>query len=382
MASVIGEDLTKPGTHALVIGVSAYRHLPGGLLPTPAAADFGLEQLSAAARSASEVAAWYLTEYQCDAAPRNSLRILLSPSPGEQLADAVTQLGPIEEATFDKAKAAILEFRAACNARPDNVGIVYVAGHGIQLTTTGAVLLLSDLGDPGQASLLERALDMAVIHDALNHPGGAKTQFWFVDACRQKPELAQRFASLVGAFGLDVLNGVTETSPLFLAAVTGAPAFARPGGLTLFAEALLWGLRQGAAAPPDQEIDAWHVPVLELFRRLQERVEELARAEHEEQTVDLAGKIHAATIQRLAATPRADLRIDLDPELARAATRGTLKLGGTTPVVNDYVDWPFQQPVDAGLYTLDLQADAPFKPGFAVFPVLPPATTKGVTVSQ
>ena len=34
MASIIGEDLTKLGTHALVIGVSAYRHLADGPNPT------------------------------------------------------------------------------------------------------------------------------------------------------------------------------------------------------------------------------------------------------------------------------------------------------------------------------------------------------------
>jgi hypothetical protein len=384
VASVIGEDLAKPGSHALVIGVSAYRHLADGPAPTGAGSSFELEQLSAAARSASEFAAWFLTEYDNPRAPRNSLRILLSPSPGEQIAAAVPGLGvPIEQATLANARAAILEFRNACDANPDNVGIVYVAGHGVQLTKTGAIVLLTDFGDPGQASVLENALDIAVIHEGLNHPATARTQFWFVDACRQRPVVAKRFEALAGAFKLDIPNGNTEISPLFLAATTGTAAFARPGGLTLFAEALLWALRQGAVAPPDDGLDAWHVPVRELIHRLPDRVQDLARKENAEQSVDIAGKIHDATVQEFAKTPSAELRIDVEPEVARAASRGTLRLGGAiNPVVDGYSAWPFQQPVDAGLYGLSIKTDAPFVGLDTIFEVRPPATTKGFKVGQ
>jgi hypothetical protein len=384
VASVIGEDLTTPGTHVLVIGVSAYRHLEDGPSPTADGRSFELEQLTAAARSASEFAAWYLTEYTCPTAPRNSLRILLSPSPGEVIAQAVTDLGqPIPEATLANARAAFVEFRAACNSNTANVGIVYVAGHGVQLSKTGAVLLLTDFGDPTQASMLEMALDMAAIHEAFNHPASARTQFWFVDACRQKPAVAKRFETMPGALKLDIPNGTTETSPLFLAATTGTAAFARPGGVTLFADALLWALRTGALAPPDDGLDAWHVPVRELIHRLPDRVQALAAAENAEQSVDIAGKIHDATVQRFPATPRADLRIDLDPEPARPASRGTLRPGsGGVPVVSGYSAWPFEQPVDAGLYMLNIQADAPFVGVDAVLDVRPPATRKGITVGQ
>jgi len=84
MPSLIDEDLTQPGTHALVIGVSEYLHFGDGADPTPQGEEFQMEQLSAAARSASEFARWLLQDYRCQRAPLRSLRVLLSPSPGEQ----------------------------------------------------------------------------------------------------------------------------------------------------------------------------------------------------------------------------------------------------------------------------------------------------------
>jgi hypothetical protein len=385
VASLIGEVLGLPGTHALVIGVSAYRHLADGPQPTPDGSAFELDQLSAAARSASEFAAWYLTEYTRTEAPRNSLRLLLSPSGGEAIAPAVTALGqPIPEATLDNARVALAEFRAACASHPENVGIVYVAGHGVQLGRTGAVLLLGDFGAPAQLSLLERALDIAAIHEAFNHPATAQTQFWFVDACRQKPAVAKRFETLAGALRLDIPNGTAETSPLFLAATTGTAAYARPGGLTLFSEALLWALRRGALAPPDGTMEAWHVPVRELIRTLPDAVEALAARENAEQSVDIAGKVHDAVLQRFDVTPTADLHIDVNPETARAVSQGTLQLGDgvAAPVVSGYTAWPFQQAVPAGLYLLAIAAGAPFQPLSLPINVQPPQTTTGVVLRQ
>jgi hypothetical protein len=71
-----------PGTHALVIGVSDYPFADG-----PDASDLGesfeLQNLTSAARSASEVAAWLLNEYSNREVPLASLRVLLERLPYE-----------------------------------------------------------------------------------------------------------------------------------------------------------------------------------------------------------------------------------------------------------------------------------------------------------
>ena len=382
MPSLIPEDLTQPGTHALVIGVSKYLHFEDGIVPTPTGEEFKMEQLSAAARSASEFAAWLKNDYKCDRAPLRSLRVLLSPSDGEQIQpDIAAFLSGNFSATINNVKTELVAFKTASDAHTDNVIIVYVAGHGVQLTKHGAIVLLHDFGDNAHLAKLEGAIDMAGVHAGMNHPGTAKTQFWFVDACRQKPSIARRFEALEGALKLDVPNGDTEASPMFLAASTGKEAFARVNGVTLFNEALMWALRGGAAAgPEDDGVDNWHVPVTELIKRLPDRVKALAEAENVEQSVDIAGKINEAIFHEYADIPSVDLRVELLPNEAKPISKGTLKQNASEVIVEDFNDWPMQEQVEAGLYLLSIQADAPFVSKDEILRLEPPTKSTSVNV--
>ncbi len=83
MGSLIAENQADPGTHVFVIGISNYVHFDDGDEPTSNGNLVDMKPLSAAARSASEFAAWMLNEYRNDDAPLSSLRVLLSPAPGE-----------------------------------------------------------------------------------------------------------------------------------------------------------------------------------------------------------------------------------------------------------------------------------------------------------
>jgi hypothetical protein len=373
MPSLIPEDLTQPGTHALIIGVSAYLHFEDGVAPTPVGIEFQMEQLSAAARSASEFAAWLLKDYKCDRAPLRSLRVLLSPSAGEVIhADIEALLNGDFSATRANVGTALGEFRNACNANTENVGIVYIAGHGVQLTKEGAIVLLHDFGAPAFLSKLDGAIDMKGVHDGLNHPNTARTQFWFVDACRQKPDIARRFESLEGALKLDVPSGATEASPMFLAAATGKEAFARVGGVTLFNEALLWALRGNAAIGPGDDVGSWHISVTTLITQLPKRVHFLAGQENVEQTVDSAGKIGEAVFHEFAVAPNVDLSIVLSPAAAIPVCRGSLKLNASVPIVDNYTDWPLHQSVGAGLYLFTIQTDEPFKSKSDILNIEPP----------
>ena len=382
MPSLIQENLARPGTHALVIGVSDYLHFADGSDPTQDGESFQMEQLSAAARSASEFASWLLNDYRCPSAPLHSIRVLLSPSGGEEIAPGIAHLlnGDFS-ATLANVEAALLEFRQACNSHTDNVLVVYVAGHGVQLTKHGAIVLLSDVGDDTHLRKLQGAINMEGIHDSMNQPDTARTQFWFVDACRQKPSIARRFESMDGALTLDVPTGSTETSPLFLATATGKEAYARIGGVTLFNEALMWVLNGGVAVgPEDGRIDSWHIPVTELIRRLPDRVRALAVAEDAEQSVDIAGKIHEAVFHEYPRAPKVDLHIELLPEDAKPLSRGTLKHNASRVVVENFADWPMQEQVDAGLYLLNIQSDAPFKNKDEILRLDPPEKTTEVDV--
>ena len=83
------------------------------------------------------------------------------------------------------------------------------------------------------------------------------------------------------------------------------------------------------------------------------------------------------TIARLGIAP---VNIDVDPALARPACRATLKQSEEAVVVEDYTAWPLQQPVEAGLYALNVAADAPYKSRNELLFVRPPAMTRRVKV--
>ncbi len=384
MPSIVPEDLNAAGTHALVIGISSYLHLADGDDPTPVGESFNIEQLSSAARSASEFAGWLVREYRHPNKPLKSLRVLLSPSPGEMLDSDVRNLLPdAYAATRAAVERELAGFRNACNAHRENVAMVYIAGHGVQLTKHGSVVLLHDFGAAAHLNQLQGAIDMAGVHAGMNHPNTAQTQFWFVDACRQKPSVARRFETMTGALALDEPTGVAEVSPLFLAATTGRAAYGKPGGVSLFNEALMWALRDGGAAEgPNKDQDNWHVSVTRLIKVLPKKVKELANQYQEEQPVDVAGRVQDAVVHSYDQPPKVDLHIGLSPAAARDVSRGTLARDAQEVIVADFTGWPLARPVDAGLYLLRVDADMPFRGAQAMLDVEPPSFAKELELSQ
>lgn len=381
MPSLIPERLDVPGTHVLVVGVSAYRHFDDGEEPTHNGTLLGMEQLSAAARSASEFAAWMLEEYSNPRVPLSSLRVLLSPSPGEIVHPAIGTLKP-EVATLANVERELVEFRTACGTDTENVAVVYVAGHGVQLTKTGAVVLLHDCGAQGHATLLRGAIDMAGVHAGFDHSETAQTQFWFVDACRQKPSVARHFEILDGGLTLDAPMGSAQTTPMLLAATSGTQAYARVGGLSLFAEALLTGLRGSIARPPDPSVsNRWHVSSLELVRRLQGTVRALAAVEGAEQRVDPAGRVSEALFHEFDVPPHVEVIVELAPAQARQGSVGSLRHVQRGAVLDNVTTWPMRGEVEAGIYTLLVQACPGFRDHADYISVVPPPTPATVELT-
>ena len=80
----------EPATHAFVVGVSHYPFL-NGPKQTSRGEELRMVDLSSAARSASDVAAWLLTKYHNPAAPLADISIFLSPSDREKLNPVVAK---------------------------------------------------------------------------------------------------------------------------------------------------------------------------------------------------------------------------------------------------------------------------------------------------
>lgn len=351
----------RPGTHALVIGISRYPYLDGAQ-QTDEGREYGLTNLTTAARSAAEVAGWLLQEHRNLDAPLASLSVLLSPVDGEVIPPALAaKLHPPLAATSSAVRKAFGKLRKRCEARPGNVAFVYVAGHGVQLTKRGAVVLLEDFASPRHLNAFDGAIDMVGLHAAFNGSGYAAKQAWFVDACRQRGEVADRFEQLVGAFKLDEPRGQVESSPLYLASSSREAAFAIPGETTLFSTALLEALRGGAATGPARAGDEWQVSVYSLAEMLTKTVDLLAAEDGEVQRVDITGRVTNATLHRFHRPPDVDLRIEISPLAAARSCKASLYFGGKEEVVSAAAEWPLERRVKAGLYTLTVDADPPYR---------------------
>lgn len=312
--------------------------------------------LSSAARSASDVAAWLLSEYRNPDAPLASLRVLLSPVPGERINKQITPLldPAASRATSSAVIAEIRDFQKACKTNVKNVVFVYVAGHGVQTTTRSTVLLLSDIGDPALPNRLSGALDVAGFHAAMNSPKNPERQIWFSDACRQEPAVLTAFVALPGAICPDIPKGHVDTSPLILAASTGESAYARKQG-TLFSEALLAGLRGAAVSGPQKPANPdWHVKLYDLLRWADERIKKVSKANSADQSIDPTGRVLDLVIQRFASAPDVKVTLKLSPAGHRPLPVAVIDR--EAKVIARFTSWPAKGVIPAGRYRITVKS--------------------------
>lgn len=352
-----------PVTHAFVVGVSHYPYL-NGPEASDFGSDFGMVDLSSAARSASEIAAWLLTEFHKPETPLASVRILLSPTDSETIhpavADVVANPTP---ATRDAVEEAFSQFKADCKANPDNFAFVYIAGHGVQLTTSASVVLLHDFADPDHGEELVGAIDVAACHRGLSGGSYPNQQIWFSDACRQVPAVARRFESLVGALAASKPIGDVEASALILAAGPRETAFAEVDGTSLFSQALLWALRGGAAEPSRDSDTEWWVRGGTLAQELQDRIDQLTSAHAVRQQVEPIGRSAPVIVQRFPGPPECDMEVTLRPPDAAPPPRVHVLRNGDTEIPLT-AGWPLRGRLPAGLYLINVDVEPPLTRGW------------------
>ena len=359
MTAVIDDKSGSPGTHALIIGVSAYDHLLGASEGecSEQGSDSGLGQLTAAARSASRFAMWLMNDYRRKDFPLRSLRVLLSPATEDEVSENLkNKLEKDSIPTRDNVATAFREFKKAAARNSNNIAIVYVAGHGVQFTNTGAVLLLRDFAHPDHEEERYRgAVDMRAMHESMTYTNGARSQFWFVDICRQRAPDAREFEELAGVlkFNKDIC-GAAACSPLFLSASTGEQAFAKPGKLTLFCEALMSALVEGHAASSDGERSSpWLVSTSGLQMYLRKTVDLLAGHDSEKQLIECTGIFNDEVFHECEKAPDVDLTIQVKDGMI--GSHYSAKLSQLDRILYDnHTAWPLCTKIPAGLYKIEV----------------------------
>jgi hypothetical protein len=236
-------DKPIPQIHALVIGVNEYPHLLNGTL-LPAAATMGLGQLTSPVVSAQAFADWLRDSYTNAAGPANatptvplgSIDLLLSPA-GSQY--------PVTMAVIENA---FDDWEARCNRSPDNIAIFYFCGHGIEAEVL--VLLAQNFGE-NPNRLWENGIDF----DGTLFGMGecvAKTQCYFIDACRETPIEALKQRGRVAAKPLKTsktLKQGNRDACVILATPLAQKAHAPPaaGSVSYYTTALIDCLTNHAA---------------------------------------------------------------------------------------------------------------------------------------
>jgi hypothetical protein len=244
------------------------------------------------------------------------------------------------------------------------------------------VVLLHDFGDPEHVTELQGAIDVVGCHDGMEENGIAQTQIWFCDACRQEPAIARRFERLEGALTLSEGRGQVQASPLFLASSSRQSAFAEIGGTSIFSQALLWALRGGGAAGPDEHCDMWHVGTTQLIRVLPQKVTKVLADQAEGQHVDVTGRVLEMVAQRFTDPPPVDIVVNLRPEDAQPLPMAELLFNAKRPPLDVPIGWPLRYRGPAGLYLLSVLVQHPVaRSEMRILDVAPPGCIDVVEVT-
>ena len=354
----------NPGVHALIIGVSEYPFLGGG--QQPVADPWQMGQLTSTASTAHKVFQWLQTARL--PLPLATCRVLVSASPAEAALAGLTN-----HATFDNVFAEAHDWRTDANSNPANITFFYFAGHGVQRSKEDAVLCLRDFREPpAGAPALRRAIDVATLRGGMapspTQANIARTQFYFVDACRVQPGQLSKFtAPQTGAlWDLETEGQDDRCSPVFYASVSNHVAGAIPGVQTLFSKALIACL-EGEAGDSLGEDGAgdpvWGVTVQGLNDALQSKIDELNVLLGGDQTYSTGGTFKPATICVLDKPPMVDVILQVDPEAACQVSRVTVKGNDEPPrVLDPPVAHPVHHQLKAGLYSVELSFNPPAPP--------------------
>lgn len=259
-ATVYKKKVTGPATHAIVIGVGHYAHLPGGRRKKFSKPG-GMGQLKSPPVSARAIARWLIEEYKHPEKPLASVSLLLSDSTGNDFTyelkgkEKTVPAAPAEMAEVEEAVSA---WRALGHKNSDHLLLFFFCGHGIARGTDLA-LLLSDFGAK-ETNPLDGAIDFRRMRLGMDECA-ARQQCYFVDACRVGSELLIKGDGYAGnpiIQGIGAVNasGKVRQAPVFYSTLPGTLAHARVGKPSVYTAALLEAL---AGAGAGDETGSWRV---------------------------------------------------------------------------------------------------------------------------
>jgi caspase domain-containing protein len=310
---------TTPRLHALIIGVGEYDHLGLGV-PKPATFLSGLALLTTTPLSARRVARWLESDYRNDDCPVGSIELLLSPAETVQRTNG--SQAPIDKATMANITTSFKDWFMRCNSGQGNIAFLYFAGHGI--STIRQFLLPADFGNPDLPDDWENCIDFTGLQVGMAKCK-AKTQLFFVDACRDAPVAALVQQNPHGKpLVTSSFQDKVDLSAAYFASSEGRKAFGRDGEETFFCKALIMCLEGVAARKAGPQ---WRIDAASLSSALVSVVEALAA--NEDLPLTCACFVQKPAPLHFPAGGSVVVMVDCTPEQASAESSISVEQGAT-----------------------------------------------------
>jgi hypothetical protein len=283
-----------------------------------------MTQLSSAALGAFRIYQWLSNPQTKLPVPLLTCRALMMPSPDELASEPL-----LRSFTYNWQKEHVLrdlnDWRQDASGNTEGMTLFYFAGHGVQRSIGDSVMLLPGFGD-GLGSALTNAIDTgnicAGMAPTLSFPNIARTQLYFVDACRILPEEFRRFERMqtTAAFDVELNSRDDRRAPIFYAAIPGTVANGLRGKQSLFSAALLEALA-GSAGDADEDPQGnvrWRVTVHSLDTALSASLQELNASFGASQEYTSGGSQRDADICFLDGPPKVEVIVRLEPSSAES----------------------------------------------------------------
>lgn len=242
----------KPGLHAVLIGVSEYAHLPSPDDP-PGEGLAALKKLRSSAVSALALLRKLrtLNDEGRLVRPLKTVRFLQSPSP-EEVGAEPSLAGMGAPATREIIAEALQEWRDDAAEGPASQTLFYFCGHGIRRSLEESILLTADFLRPGLPKLFNSFRVMNIRNGMVagpSYPDLAREQFYFIDACREKPDALDQLDTTETPKIFDAeLNNTTDDrrAPVFFSTLTGGLSAGVANQPSYFVQALIWAMDHGS----------------------------------------------------------------------------------------------------------------------------------------
>jgi Caspase domain len=361
------QQVADPGLHAILIGVSDYDFLP----PHDEPGDEGLAALKKLGSPALSAFRFRQKLEQLDAQrrlrhPLKTVRLLVAPS-AEEIGSEPALQNAAPRPTFEAIKQAMRAWRSDVAEAKAAAGLFYFGGHGIRRMLEETILLASDFLDPDDEVQLSRAFRLSNVRAGMapttKFPDIGLTQFYFVDACRDKPRALDSLDTTQTPKIFEPMLNVQDDrkAPTYFATYPGGLAAGEIGKETYFYQSIEWAVEHASTEQVDDGTGpVWPVNAVSLKKGIEYHNPIFAGR------VELNGYIGDPQISFRPDPPTFELKVTINPEEVRPKiTRAYLfEVDREKQIPLPAGADPRVVTIEAGYYRIEIEAE---EAGFPLF---------------